>query len=325
MNDSISYVPLQKPVAIKDQEWPKGTKPLVATRTLAYNHEKYIRECLDGILMQETTFPVRIVIFEDCSKDSTANIIKEYQSKYPKLIIAFCQKENTYQKEIRAAALKPYNDACSDAKYLAFCEGDDYWVDPRKLQKQVDYLDAHPEAFITYHSSTAVNHDATKILHKNTVWWKHQKNYTAEQLMKGEGFLPTLTWVYRNIDFPVIKNSALSINGDRMLLVSIGVAGGEGHYVPNIKNAVYRKHDGGVWSQIGKDAQVIEQINTRVILARHFLINGNVELANYHMKKGFYYLVMGQSILSLFGALVSAVKQKAEKNIKKIIKKLIGY
>jgi len=297
-------------------------KPVVSVSCSAYNHEKYIDDALKGFLIQKTKFPFEIVIHDDCSTDKTANIIKKYEKKYPLIIKAIYQEENQYSKGRKPFEFK---NKIIIGKYVAVCEGDDFWTDPTKLQKQVDYLESHPEAFITYHSSTAVNHDATKILHKNTVWWRHQKNYTSEQLMKGEGFLPTLTWMYRNIDYPLIRDASLSINGDRMRLVSIGIAGGEGHYVPDIKNAVYRKHDGGVWSQIGKDAQVIEYINTRLILARHFHKEKNNELSNFYMDKIFHHMAENYSFISLVKIFVYVINKKLLRFVKKIVKSLLRY
>ncbi len=115
--------------------------PLVSIITLAYNHENYIRDCLEGILKQKTSFKFELIIHDDASTDNTANIIKEYEKKYPNVIKPIYQKENQYSKGIAIGRTFLY--PCVKGKYIAFCEGDDYWIDPLKLQKQVAFLEAN--------------------------------------------------------------------------------------------------------------------------------------------------------------------------------------
>lgn len=119
---------------------------MVSIHCLAYNHEKTIRKTLDGFLMQKTSFPIEAIIHDDASTDNTAEIIKEYAVQYPHIIKPIFEKENQYSKH-DGSLQKIMHNACK-GKYIAYCEGDDYWIDPLKLQKQVDYLEAHPE--ITY-------------------------------------------------------------------------------------------------------------------------------------------------------------------------------
>ncbi len=141
------YRPLKEPVTIIDQEWPVGTLPLVYIRTLTYMHENFIRECIEGILMQKTTFPVRVLIHDDASTDKTPEIVREYEMKYPNLIKAYFQTTNSYSQENienRRRLMTPFNEMCI-GKYCALCEGDDYWTDPLKLQKQVTFLENNPE------------------------------------------------------------------------------------------------------------------------------------------------------------------------------------
>lgn len=114
--------------------------PLVSVKVITYNHAEYISKCLDGILMQKTNFPFEIVIGEDCSTDGTREIVFDYAKKYPDTIRIITSDENVgMMKNSRRVFL------AAKGKYIAFCEGDDYWIDPLKLQKQVDFLEANPD------------------------------------------------------------------------------------------------------------------------------------------------------------------------------------
>ena len=124
------------------------TVPLVSVSVIAYNHEKYIRQCLDGILMQDVNFPYEVLVHDDASPDGTADIIREYEAKYPGIIKPIYQTENQYSQ---GKCIFKFNFDRAHGKYLAFCEGDDYWTDPRKLQKQVDFLERHSEYIATAH------------------------------------------------------------------------------------------------------------------------------------------------------------------------------
>ena len=117
---------------------------LVSISCITYNHVDYIKECLEGFLKQECNFGFEILIHDDASKDGTQDIIKEYQQKYPDLIFPILQVENQYSKGVRAISQK-FNFPRSRGKYIAICEGDDYWTDPLKLQKQVDILESNQD------------------------------------------------------------------------------------------------------------------------------------------------------------------------------------
>lgn len=127
-------------------------KLLVAIRCLVFNHEPYLRDCLNGFVMQKTNFRFVVIVHDDCSTDSSAAIIREYAEKYPDIIRPIYEVENQYSKHDGSLArvMKEAVDATS-ARYVAVCEGDDYWTDPYKLQKQVDYMEAHPECALCFH------------------------------------------------------------------------------------------------------------------------------------------------------------------------------
>ena len=114
--------------------------PLVSICCITYNHAPYIRQCLDGFLMQKTNFKYEIIIHDDCSTDGTTEIIREYASKYPEIFVPLYEDENQYSKGVRGITAK-FVYPKARGKYIALCEGDDYWIDENKLQKQVDFLE----------------------------------------------------------------------------------------------------------------------------------------------------------------------------------------
>lgn len=123
--------------------------PLMVTiRCLTYNHEPYIRQCLEGFVMQKTNFRFEAIVHDDASTDGTAAIIREYAEKYPDIIKPIFETENQYSKH--DGALRRIMDEHTHGKYVAKCEGDDYWIDPLKLQKQVDFLESYPEYGLCY-------------------------------------------------------------------------------------------------------------------------------------------------------------------------------
>lgn len=132
---------------------------LVSIWCVTYNHELYIRDALKGFLMQKTNFKYEIIIHDDASTDRTVEIIKEYEEKYSGLIQTICQKENQYSKENGNNYLYLYYQMINNCrgKYIATCDGDDYWIDPHKLQIQVNYMETHPECVMTGHNEIVLN------------------------------------------------------------------------------------------------------------------------------------------------------------------------
>ncbi|MDO4572005.1 MAG: glycosyltransferase, partial [Clostridia bacterium] len=118
-------------------------RPLVTVILPTYNHAPFIAEAIESALMQKTAFPFDILLHDDASTDGTAEICREYAARYPEKIRLILQRENQYRRDrrIRAHFLYP----CVQAKYIAILEGDDYWLDPDKLQKQADYMESHPD------------------------------------------------------------------------------------------------------------------------------------------------------------------------------------
>lgn len=128
----------------------KNTPPLVAIHCMVYNHAPFLRQCFDGFVMQQTEFPFVAIVHDDASTDNSADIINEYTTKYPDIFRPIYETENQYGKP--GAIFRIMLEAGKDAKYTAFCEGDDYWTDPAKLQRQINFLETHLD-----YSATADN------------------------------------------------------------------------------------------------------------------------------------------------------------------------
>lgn len=129
--------------------------PIVSISCLAFNHENYIRKALDGFVMQQTNFSFEVLIHDDASTDRTAEIISGYADQYPDVIKPVYQTENQWLKGKRGSAV--HNFPRARGKYIALCEGDDYWTDPTKLQRQVDFLEAHAEYAMVAENALVVN------------------------------------------------------------------------------------------------------------------------------------------------------------------------
>lgn len=164
---------------------------LVVIRCLTYNHESYIRDALEGFVMQKTNFPFVAIVHDDASTDGTAAIIREYAERYPDIIKPIYETENQYSKGDGSLG-RIMNGACeaTGAKYIAMCEGDDFWTDPNKLQIQVDFLESHPDYSMCYTKVKCYNQGSKKFLHE---WGGNGENLRA---LINENSIATLTVMF---------------------------------------------------------------------------------------------------------------------------------
>lgn len=232
---------LTKPVSITEQVWPEGAIPVVSICCITYNHGKFIRECLDGFLMQETNFPVEIFIHDDASTDGTTGIIREYEAKYPDIIKPIYQTENQYSKGVRPIADLILPKA--EGKYIALCEGDDYWTDPLKLQKQVSFLEANPDFTICFHKVNVLK-DGQLIDDHIT---KEPRFETTLLDLVIDNYIHTPSCVYKNRGLDVLgSNFRHSPIGD-YYFHCMNAQYGKIYHIAQIMS-VYRVHDQSVWS-----------------------------------------------------------------------------
>ena len=221
--------------------------PLVSICSITYNHAPYIRQCLDGFLMQKTKFRYEIIIHDDASTDGTTEIIKEYAEKHPDLITPIFQKENQYSKGIRGMFPR-FCFPHAKGKYIALCEGDDYWTDPLKLQKQVDFLESHPDYVMCSSKYQILEENIAKI----TSSWYDEKcqdvAYSLDTLIHGGWYFHPLTVVFRSSELNLQEYIRYPYGMVAVMFFHI-LKKGNGMMLPE-EMAVYRIHEGGVWSGI---------------------------------------------------------------------------
>lgn len=147
--------------------------PVVSICCITYNHEKYIRNTLEGFIIQKTTFPVEIIIHDDASTDNTPKIILEFANKYPKIFFPIFQNENQYGKN-KGRMFYKFVFPHVRGKYIALCEGDDYWTDPLKLQKQVNFLEENNDYGLVH--TDLDQYDTVKDIWIRGLWKKYNRN-----------------------------------------------------------------------------------------------------------------------------------------------------
>lgn len=224
--------------------------PLVSIICNTYNHVNYIRQCLDGFLMQETNFPIEILVHDDASTDGTADIVREYEDKYPGLIKPIYQAENQYSKGVKVSLKYQYSRA--NGKYIALCEGDDYWTDPLKLQKQVDFLESNPEY------SMACS-DATILTNNGELEWCRYIIDTDvsvnDIIVNGGLFIQTASYLYRRAIMDKYPDCCINCHvGDYPLIIFSALSGKVRWFAE--KQVVYRFSMGNSWTATNTKATI---------------------------------------------------------------------
>ena len=219
----------------------KSPTPLVAIHCITYNQAAYIRQCLDGFVMQRTNFGFVAIVHDDCSTDGTDDIVREYAQRYPHIIKPIFETENQYSKGDGSLS-RIMTQACNNtgAKYIAICEGDDYWTDPLKLQKQVDFLEKNPKFVFAAHNAIVKDEKTNKLHCFNN--WLEQETFTLSDLINKKWLFPSQSIIYRADTYNKNRINASFFNGDLFLQLTLCRNGGLIHY-SNDCMSVYR---GGV-------------------------------------------------------------------------------
>jgi glycosyltransferase involved in cell wall biosynthesis len=260
-------------------------EPMVSVHVSTYQHADFIHDCLEGVLMQETDFPVEIIIGEDESNDGTREICKEYADRYPEKIRLFLhRRENNISIHGQPTGRFQfmYSHFVARGRYLAICEGDDYWTDSSKLQKQVDFLEANEEYALVHHDACAVSSDGVEI-RVSELPDKNKKNFTKEELMMGPYLLTMSLCLRGNIEkYP--EDLVRVLNADKFI-ISLKGNMGRGKYMGEIENSKYRVHRGSMWSSLKKEKKQYALFNTFKVLKKYYEKRDEENLYTYFQEK----------------------------------------
>ena len=211
---------------------------VVSVSCLTYNHAPFIRQCLDGFMMQKTDFAFEVLIHDDASTDGTTEIIKEYEARYPDVIKPIYEEENQWVKGRRGSAV--FNFPRARGKYIALCVGDDYWTDPLKLQKQVDFLEKNLDFSFCCHRFQEIGSGVNDWASKTS------EVISLGKFLNGECSILTLTIMFRYSSLKASNYFQYKIHRDILLYYAL-LSQGKCFYMHDTMG-VYRKHAGGVWS-----------------------------------------------------------------------------
>jgi len=259
------------------QVWNPADKPLVSVACITFNHEKYIEDAIEGFLIQETDFPFEILIHDDASTDNTANIVREYVEKYPNIIKPIFQTENQYSKGVKINS--EFNFPRAKGKYIALCEGDDYWTDPNKLQIQVAFLEENPNYVITYTAVEAFDENGVIDTYVGGAL-----NDLSEKQLKRASPINTLTTCFRNVINESPPEFSIAKIGDLTIWSLLG-AYGKGKFISEIKPSAYRIHDGGIFSKKSTTEKRHMSLTTYTALMLYYIRVGDKITADYFMRR----------------------------------------
>lgn len=217
-------------------------KPLVSVCCITYNHEKYIKDCLQGFLNQETNFDIEFLLHDDASTDNTQRIIKD--------LVGHDLRFNLILRKVNikstGKAIFPILFEKAKGKHIAMCEGDDYWTDPLKLQKQVDFLEANQDFSGVFHNVGFI--DERKENQKITPWRTYNQDvFTARDTIRKLSLFHTSSYCFRNIKFDKSLLLNPKVKSGDMLLLGLIAKHGKLKLLDEMMS-VYRKNDGGVTS-----------------------------------------------------------------------------
>lgn len=299
-------------------------KPILTIYCLAYNHGNYIKKTLEGFIRQKTEYKFKVIVHDDASTDDTAKIIKEYADKFPDIISPIFQIENQYSKGVKI--VNEFITPRLEGKYIAVCEGDDYWCDENKIQIQIDYMENNQDCALCVHNTEFMNEDGTsmgKFFNK----FNEERDFSTDELIRASdgGFFHLSSFLYRledRLNYP--SEFYIKGVGDYPLTIYLSTKG-RVHYIDKVMSK-YRVMSKGSWTQRINSSKKSKKKHLESMIAG---IKAMDEATDYIYHESFVFAEKNQKfaymnkIQKLMGAIFDSDYRRLlkEKLIKKMAKK----
>jgi glycosyltransferase involved in cell wall biosynthesis len=269
-------------------------RPLLSVNMITYNHEKYIVQAINSVLMQKVDFTYEIVVGEDCSTDGTRAILLEYKEKYPQIFNLILHEKNVgIARNVQAV------DKACRGEYIAVLEGDDYWSDPHKLQIQVDEMRKYPDCHMSFHPAIEIWEDKSRKDERTRRQAEGNRIFTTHEIIKGGGgFCPTASLVLKRDVLDMLPQWFYESPSGDFFTQILGSLHGGALYIDR-PMSVYRRNAPGSWSVENKNTARQAQFLTSLLTAfdhlDRFLENKyhdeiNVRRSNVYLKLAIAYL-----------------------------------
>ena len=252
--------------------------PKVSVALITYNHAGFIEQSIKSILNQNCGFDYEIIISDDHSFDGTSEICKKYADLYPERIVYKCRMQNLGVQGNWAKTI----EECR-GEYVALCEGDDYWTDPDKLQKQVDFLENNTDYVITYHDVIRID-SSGEVISESELKTQFKRDCSGTELIRNQIYIHSATVCFKknNLIFP--PEFYRMRNADIFLFSLLGKFG-KGGYLGTVRSSAYREHIGGVWSQASVHDRKSMQITSYFWLSMYYKRMNDFEIALFFYQK----------------------------------------
>lgn len=291
--------------------------PTATILCVTYQAKEFVTDALAGILSQISPYPFRVIVRDDGSTDGTQEILRHYANQYPNTVELVLERTNTYQ------SIRPFSALSGHAlgDFVLLCEGDDYWLDTRKIDKQISALLADPAAVVAFHNTLVV--EDGRIVSTSRLSEKRQRNYSAEEILAGARMTAD-TLCFRNIGIPTSPHELQFTGWIKVIRTRLGEYG-SGIFLPDVTHNVYRRHSASLTGQMSSAEDCISTATSNYWMAVTLAERGHAEAAHSHLRRAANQILSAEKHLGLELRTAHDEKPRLRLFLRRIFRRFINF